>query len=295
MTPQYLAYLAPARATSQVWRLVLGAMLITGVYVAWMIGMGAVFWLGAGMANFDRQMSRIGGGADPWSLILLLATFLGAWLGAAITLRVLHGRRLRTLFGRPAVVLRDFVLGVAMMVVIGGGLALVLAPFMPGLERATPADVWLRFLPLALLGILIQTGAEELVFRGYVQGQLAARFRSPVIWLTVPTILFGLAHYAPEETGANAWIVVASTGLFGLVASDLTARTGSLGLAWGLHFANNVLAILVISVMGGLDGLALLHLPVAASSDAVLRPLLLSDMVLMALVWLGCRLWLRRR
>ncbi|MCB1405689.1 MAG: CPBP family intramembrane metalloprotease [Rhodobacteraceae bacterium] len=295
MTPHYHAYLAPARATNQIWRLVLGVMLITGIYVAWMVGMGAVMWLAAGLAGFERQLARIGGGSDPWSLILLLSTFLGAWAGTAITLRVLHRRRLRSLFGRPPVVLRDFVLGVAMMAAIGGGLGLILAPFMPGLERATPPGVWLSFLPLALLGILIQTGAEELVFRGYIQGQLAARFRSPLVWLTVPTILFGLAHYAPEDSGANVWIVVAATGLFGLVASDLTARTGSLGLAWGLHFANNVLAILVISVTGGLDGLALLHLPAAAASDAVLRPLLLSDMALMALVWLGCRLWLRRR
>lgn len=295
MTPQYAAYLAPARATNQLWRLILGVMLIIGLYVAWMIGMGGVMWLIAGLDGFEAQLARIGNGAEPWSLILLFATFLGGWLGVAVTLRVFHTRRLRSLFGRAPVVLRDFVLGAAMMLVVGGGLALALTPLMPGLEIATDPQLWLRFLPLALLGILIQTGAEELVFRGYIQGQLAARFASPLVWLTVPTVLFGFAHYSPQDMGENTWIVVATTGLFGLAASDLTARTGSLGLAWGLHFANNVMAILLISVMGGLDGLALFHFPDPQTAQTLLRPLLYSDMVLMVLVWAACRLWLRRR
>jgi len=295
MTPQYAAYIAPARDRNQLWRLVLGVMLIIGVYVAWMVGMGVIMWLNAGFEGFEAQLAQIGSGAEPWSLILLLATFLGGWLGVALTLRVFHKRRLRSLFGRAPVVLRDFVLGVVMMAVVGGGIALALTPLMPGLEIATAPSIWLMFLPLALLGILIQTGAEELVFRGYIQGQLAARFASPLIWLTVPTLLFGFAHYSPQEMGTNAWIVVATTGLFGLAASDLTARTGSLGLAWGLHFANNVLAILIVSVTGGLDGLALLHFPDPATSAELLRPLLISDMVLMGLVWAACRLWLRRR
>lgn len=295
MTPQYAAYIAPARATNQLWRLVLGLMLIVGLYVAWMVGMGVVMWLIAGLDGFEAQLARIGNGSEPWSLILLLTTFLGGWLGVAVTLRIFHKRRLRSLLGRAPVVLRDFVLGVALMAVVGGGLTLAMTPFLPELEIATAPDLWLRFLPLALLGILIQTGAEELVFRGYIQGQLAARFASPLIYMTVPTILFGLAHYSPQEMGANVWIVVATTGLFGLATSDLTARTGSLGLAWGLHFANNVLAILIISVMGGLDGLALLHFPDAETVERLMRPLLFADMALMVLVWIACRLWLRRR
>ena len=95
--------------------------------------------------------------------------------------------------------------------------------------------------------------------------------------------------------GENVWIVLASTGLFGLIAGDMTRRTGSLGLAWGLHFANNVLAILLVNVTGALDGLSLLEAPEGAMDAALLRPLLLADMALMALVWAACRLWLRAR
>jgi len=295
MTPRYAAYLAAVRPTSQLWRLVLGLVLIVGVYVLWMVILGGAMWLASGLDGLEAGLIAANDAADPWSLLFLLTTFLGGWFGVALALRLLHRRRLGSLFGRAPVVLRDFTLGVVLMVLIGGGLTLAALPVLPPLELATAPGVWAAFLPLALLGILIQTGAEEAVFRGYIQGQLAARFGWAPIWMGVPTVLFGLAHFAPESMGGNTWIIVASTGLFGLYASDLTARTGALGLAWGLHFANNVLAILVLSVTETLDGLALLRLSVGADGDPVLRPMLLGDMVLMTVVWLSCRLWLRRR
>jgi len=295
MTPQYAAYLAPVRATNQIYRLVLGVMLIAGIYAAWMTGIAGASWLITGFDGFGHQLERIGRGTDPWSLILLLSTFAGAWIGTSMTLRLFHRRRLRSLFGRPAIVLRDFALGAGMMLGFGGGLALVVLPMLPGLTLATEPEVWLAFLPLALVGVLVQTGAEELVFRGYIQGQLASRFKPALVWLGAPTLLFGFAHYSPEMQGVNTWLIVASTGLFGLIASDLTAQTGSLGLGWGLHFSNNVLAILVVSVSGGLDGLALMHVQDTTAAGNLLRPLIFSDMVLMILVWIACRLWLRRR
>jgi len=295
LPPLFAAYIAPARAYPQIWRLVLGLALIAAVYFAWMALLGGLLWLASGLQGLDLRLQTIGQGADPWSLLLLLSTFIGMALGAWAAARLLHKRGWRSLFGRPAVVLRDFALGVAVMLVVGGGLGLTFLPFLPSLEPGTPLPVWLMFLPLALLGIALQTAAEELVFRGYLQQQLAARFASPLVWMVLPSVLFGMAHYAPTEMGANTWLVVAVTGLFGLIAADLTARTGALGLAWGLHFANNCLAILLISAMGGLDGLALFQLPTGPAHAEVLRPLLLADMVLMGVVWAACRLMLRRR
>ncbi len=53
---------------------------------------------------------------------------------------------------------------------------------------------------------LIQTGAEELVFRGYLQQQLAARFASPLIWMVLPALIFGAVHYDPATAGPNVWL-----------------------------------------------------------------------------------------
>lgn len=295
MSPAWQSQKLAARPTAQLWRIVLGLLVIGTTYFLWMVATGIALWLVTGSAGFEAELARIGAGADPGALVLLLSTFLGGWLGVWLTLRLLHRRPLGAAFGRAPVVLRDFVAGVAAMVLVGGGLTLAMTPMLPALVLTPDLAGWLWFLPLALLGVLIQTGAEEAVFRGYLQQHLAARFASPLAWLGGPTLLFGLAHFNPEGAGSNVWLVVAATGLFGLIAGDLTARSGSLGFAWGLHFANNVLALLLVSVSGSLDGMALLQLPEGALPDALLRPLLLADMALMVAVWAACRLWLRRR
>ena len=294
MSPAYEALLARARPRAQLWRTILGFGLIVATYVLWMLVLGAALWVQGGLDGLNDWLLRLGSGADPGSVVLMLATFVGAWLGVWWVLRVLHGRGLSSVTGRAPVVLRDFVTGLTIMAAIGGVLTLALLPLLPPLQLNLAPAVWLGWLPLALLGLLIQTGAEELVFRGYVQGQLAARFGRPLVYLTVPTVLFGLAHYGPAS-GANLWLVVLATGLFGLIASDLTARTGSLGLAWGLHFANNTIAILILSLSNTLGGMALLRVQGGPVSDTVLRPLMLADMAILALVWLACRAWLRRR
>ena len=68
--------------------------------------------------------------------------------------------------------------------------------------------LWLSFLPLAMAGILLQTGAEELLFRGYLQQQFAARFKSAGPWLILPSVLFGLAHYDPSADVEIRWLIV---------------------------------------------------------------------------------------
>ena len=135
---------------------------------------------------------------------------------------------------------------------------------------------------------LLQTGAEELLFRGYLQSQLAARFSAKWVWLFVPSLLFGLLHYMPAETAGPGLLYVASTTLFGIIAADLTARTGSIGAAWGLHFANNCLAILVVVYLGAASGLGLYS--AGTIEDALtLSPLLLLDVGVLVLLWMVIR------
>lgn len=293
MTPLFDRYIAPARAYPQLWRLVLGLAIVAAVYFGWLAMLGGLLWVLDGLAGLERRLGGIGAGNDPVAVLLLLTTFLGMGAGAWAAARLLHRRGLRSLTGRPAVVLRDFVLGAGVMVVLAGVATAAVLPLLPPLLPATPVGIWLQFLPLALVGLLVQTGAEEVLFRGYLMQQLAARFRHPLVWMGLPALLFGLAHMSPDQTGLTAGLVVAATGLFGLIAADLTVRTGALGLAWGIHFVNNVFALLIISSMGGLGGLALFRLP--PGGEWLLPALLVADMVLLAMVWGVCRLWLNRR
>ncbi len=131
------------------------------------------------------------------------------------------------------------------------------------------------------------------MFRGYLQQQLAARFRSPLAWMLVPSILFGALHYSPEAYGDNAWIIVAWSVMFGLLAADLTARTGNLGAAIGFHFANNFSAILLVGLAGQMDGLALWTLAADPTDGAAMLPLLIIDAAWLWVSWLLARLMLR--
>ncbi len=294
MTPAFARFTAPAQRRPELWRLVLGCAVIAACYFGWIAALGGALWLTAGPERIEAGLRGIGTGNHPWAVIALLATFIGPWIGVWAAVRLLHDRGLGSVIGRGPVVLRDFTAGLAVTALAAlAGLALL--PAAPPLEPATPVPVWLAFLPLALIGLMIQTGAEEIVFRGYLQQQLAARFASPLVWMVLPSILFGLAHFSPELAPTSPWLIVLVTGFFGLIAADLTARSGSIGLAWGLHFANNVIAVLIISAMSGLDGLALFRVADPGGGALSFETLLLADMALMALVWALARLWLARR
>ena len=149
----------------------------------------------------------------------------------------------------------------------------------------------LLLLPLALLAVLIQTSAEEILFRGYLQQQLAARFRSPVIWMVAPALLFGVLHYRPDA-GANGGLIMLWAAGFALAAADLTARAGTLGPAIGLHFMSNASALL--SAEGTLSGLALFRLQIDMADPVALRPYLLIDATMILIGWLAARLAIRR-
>ncbi len=291
VAPAFAAFVAPAHERAELWRTALGFGLVVAAYLVAAFGVVSLYYFIGPRRSGGEALAE---GQDPFALLLLLASFLSVWLALAGVVRRLHRRPFFTLFGAPSRLVRDFGFGMVGFTVVVGGLGALALPALPMLAPALPLSVWLLLLPLALLAVLVQTGAEELVFRAYLLQQLGARFpASPVAWAVVPALIFGFAHYGPGLSGVSGLWVVLVTTLFGLIAADLTARTGGIGLAWGMHFANNVLAILVISALPGFDGLALLRL--SEPSARVLVGLILFDMVLLVLLWGGFRLVLRRR
>ncbi len=291
--PAFEAFIAPARAYPQLWRLFLGLILAIAVYLSFVAVLFIALYFGLGEANTSYWVDRISSAGSPTATLLLLTTFLGMGLGPTVAARALHKRGIGSLFGDGSRLWRDFAISAA---VIFGLSAISIFIW---LQSNTPEPnlnltLWLRFLPLAILGILVQTGAEELLFRGYLQQQLGARFATPLVWLVIPSIAFGLVHLDPAGAGENAWIVVAAAAVFGLIAADLTAVTGSLGAAWGFHFANNTVAILFLATKGAIPGLALYTTPYAIDNAAVIRTLVIGDLVLLGLAWLILRRILRR-
>jgi membrane protease YdiL (CAAX protease family) len=281
-----------ARGRPALWRLVLGLVLAMAVYMGLVY---AVFGLvaalrGAAIASaiFQSIFVTTLSGSDA---VFLLLSFAALLVGTLVAANLLHGRRLPSLTGPPARAAAHFTRTLRALTLLYAVLWVALPTdieLVPnlGLER------WLSLLPLAVLALLIQTGAEELLFRGYIQQQLAARFRSPIIWIGVPSALFALGHYAPDEAGQNAVAAALWAGVFALAAADLTARTGTLGAAIALHFANNAASVLLVSLPGPVSGLSLYTYPFAADDPAV-QPLMLVDLGVIGVSWLAARVALR--
>jgi len=259
----------PARAQPELWRVVVGCIVIFATAIMLSTLTSFIMWFV--LQPDATQTTDAAAGQTPLSLLLLLGGFIFLTLGTGVAARLLHNRSLQSVVGRGQVVIRDFLRVFRALVVLGVVIALLPpyemgAPVTPNLSPVT----WVLLLPLSLLALLIQTSAEEIVFRGYLQQQIAARFSSPLIWVGVPSALFAFGHYLPSEAGENAYYVAAWAGLFGILMADLTARAGNLGPAIAVHFANNLTAIILVSVPDSLSGLALYTIDIDISDPDAL-------------------------
>lgn len=277
----------PARGGAALWRTVAGACFTLALYVALLVGFVGVLETMGG----PRLVAEFAEGDTPRGALLVLFSFLFMAAGPLIVAQPLHRRSAASLFGPPSQAVRDFLRVAGALAVLSAALWFVLS-FEVDLRQGLALGTWLALLPLTALAILVQSGAEELVFRGYLQGQLAARFRSPLVWMLLPSALFAWGHHAPGDAGANAvWLTLLAFA-FGVAAADLTARAGNLGAAIAFHFVNNVLALAVTALPGPFSGLALTLLPVPADDPAI-TPLLWLDLAAIVLSWLAARVALR--
>lgn len=283
---------AAARASPALWRVILGAALSMAVYLGLIY---TAFGLIAGRHGPDVAKAAFDGvfvtSRTPGDTLWLLASFAGLLVGTLTAAQLLHRRGLRTLTGPPSLALLHFARAFRALVLLYA-LLWVLSPLGVSLSPNLSPASWVTLLPLAIPALILQTGAEEIFFRGYLQQQLAARFRNPVMWIGLPTLAFAYGHYAPEQAGPNALAGAAWAALFAVAAADLTARTGTLGAAVALHFANNVMSVLLVALPGPVSGLAL-YTYTFGPADPELAPLLLVDLGLIAVSWLAIRVALR--
>jgi uncharacterized protein len=277
-------FVQPARAYPALWRVLLGCFLIAAGWVA------TLLLLPVAVTLLETWIPR-----EAAITLVALYLFSGLLLGTGLTVRFLHRRQLASLFGphgfRPG---RCFLTALCLFGLssVGGMWLLTVYPVTDGLSPR----LWLALLPVAFLGVFIQSSAEEIVFRGYLLQALAARFRPRAVWLGVPASLFGALHWDTATHGQNAWLVALSAGLTGLILGDVTARYGDLSPAIGLHFANNVMALLILAPESPLSGLSLFVLGIDTADLTGTRWLLLADIALTLLAYgLWLAFWGRRR
>ena len=286
------AFVAPARAYPQIWRLALGVVtIIATIAVLTGIQIGVMYWI-VGPTAFPAWLQRLLGALSPTGALLLLLTFAGMALGPMLAARLLHKRRFLSVVGPLRIAAKDFCVTASIVAALMAISLVVWSVNFDAEANLTPS-LWLSFLPLAIAGILLQTGAEEVLFRGYLAQQLAARFAPAWIWMSVSALAFGALHYQPEVAPISRWLVVVWATAFGLAAADLTRVSGSIGAAWGFHFANNALAILILATKGTIPGLALFLTPYGID-DAPIGTTFAIDLLTTVCAWALCRLAVRR-
>lgn len=286
-------FIQPARQRAELWRLALGIVMGGIIFVGLQSAFLTLILALLGPDHAMALQTEIALKHTQRGEVLILASFGLLLIAVAAVVNQLHRRPVLTLLGERPLVYWHFTRSLGALVLLN--LAIWLLPPSEFLSEPEPgvsfAD-WLRFLPLALPALLIQVSTEEVLFRGYLQQQLAARFQSPLIWMVVPSILFGLLHYQPNMP-ESGWLLIGWAVIFGLLASDLTARSGTLGPAIALHLATNVSAVLFVSADDMLSGLALYRLPGALDDPAVFWSYLMIDLGIMLTSWLAVRLALK--
>ncbi|MEM9717524.1 MAG: CPBP family intramembrane glutamic endopeptidase [Pseudomonadota bacterium] len=223
-------------------------------------------------------------------LILLLTSFVGAmiglWLAVSVILRRPYQLVTWSAWPKTWKLLWRFTLAYAVLIFGLSALAAATGGVIPNIAFAD----WIRWLPVFVVLVFIQVTAEELFFRGYLQRILIDWTSNRLIWMLIPSLLFGSLHFQPSVFGENAWLIVLTTFLFGMVAAELTYRSGSIGPAIALHFVNNLNAMLVTEMDGGIGGFALFKTPYTAADTEAVRGALLQGcaffVVLFVVIWI---------
>lgn len=301
-TPAFETYIRPAQNYPSIWRsagiLVLGFVIFLVFGAAILYGFATYIY---GLAPQSEQISwsqfnvlvdlmtvTLERGSDPRAMAMMLSTFF-AMLIAIWFMMALHRRKLADLLGPR----QGFGAGFGKAFLVMAALQMIpisitLSHGLPGLTLQFPPLLWLANLVWAIPLILVQSSSEELLFRGYLQQQLAVRARHPLVWMVLPSVMFGLGHASPDLPMAAQWNYIVWVTVFGLIAADFTRISGSLAPAIGFHFANNLFAMLWARSEDALNGLALFKL----IENIVASPFWL-EVVALLLVWLITRRWIK--
>jgi uncharacterized protein len=92
----------------------------------------------------------------------------------------------------------------------------------------------------ALLGLSVQTFAEEFIFRGYLTQAFLLATKNPLAASLVSGLLFGAMHVP------NGMPQAVAAGCFGIATSLIAIRTGGIAFTFGLHLTNNLFGAVVL-------------------------------------------------
>ncbi len=103
-------------------------------------------------------------------------------------------------------------------------------------------------LGIALVFIPLQTGFEEVLFRGYLLQGFELLTKNKWVSVVITGVAFGLLHIANPEVGAYGMALAMPQYIFfGVLFGVMTVLDNGLELAWGAHAANNIFLALFVT------------------------------------------------
>ena len=249
-TPVDRFFAAASIGLTRWWRWVVGVIVIV------------IFWQGIGSIPFLAAIAVCQGSSmevsSPWfacadgalgasllpDFVLLLLGFVVGLIGIWIVAKRLHKKSLtQVTTGRTSFDWSRFLyaalVGLCVLILITLAYRFIL-----GVDVTLQSlDLWV-YLPSVLIALVllpIQTGFEEVLFRGYLMQGLSLLTRNRFVLALVTAILFTVPHLLnpePDAFGLAVYILqIMSVGIF---FAALTLLDGGIELAAGYHAINNL-------------------------------------------------------
>lgn len=182
--------------------------------------------------------------------IIALGMFVAAFVALYVSLRYIHYKPLLSVINGYS----HFRTGrLFFAFAVWGGLTIALT----GVEYFFNPDNFVfvfnpaGFVFSALIAIClmpIQSGFEELFFRGYLVQGLSQLFRNGLVPMVITSLLFGAAHLDnPEVNQYGTYLMLAYYVSFGLFLGIITLLDEGLELAIGMHVSNNVFSTILVT------------------------------------------------
>ncbi len=196
---------------------------------------------------------------SPFNYAFLLLSFASAILGVFIMQKTIHKRTFVSLLTaaghfrwKRALFAALLTFGLyALFAFIGQTTQL------SELEWVFNPERFFAFAIVTLLLIPIQSGAEEIVFRGYLNQAFGHFIKHKWIVFIITSALFAAMHLSNPESvsgsekgAAMHLLVMSSYFLFGLMLSVIIYLDAGIEAAIGIHAANNIFAAMVINYEG---------------------------------------------
>lgn len=198
------------------------------------------------LTGFGLSMQAAGGGLNPRFLFTLALLDAVVVVGLTVFFLKAHGESVREVLIGQRAVLREVLVGIAIVPLVFGIVIVVLAvvltyaPWLHNVPRNPLEDMLGSRLDAAIFAVVVMIagGVREEVQRGFIIHRFGQYLGGGGTGVVIHSVLFGLGHY---EQGYDAAM---ATGLLGLFWGVIYLRRGSIVAPVVSHAAFNLAQVL---------------------------------------------------